>query len=121
MINININILILVIVLLYFCYFLFISNKIEKLDNYTISIDLSDNKYITETSTKIIYWIVNNNNETYNNYKMNGIVEINNQRINIIINDIEEYSNLELKYYIINKTELGENFDNNMLFSIKIK
>jgi hypothetical protein len=114
---INIIILVIVILLLYFSH---LPNKIEKLDSNIISINLSDNKYITETSTKIIYWGVNNN-KTYNNYNINGIANINDQRIKIIINNIEEYSNLELKYYIINRTELGENFNNNMIFSVKIK
>ena len=118
---INIHIVIILIILVYFSYTYFIiPNKIKKLDDFTINIDLSDNKDITKISTKIIYWIVNNKNETYNNYTMNGIVNIDNHQIKIKIKDFEQYSNLDLKYYIINETELGENI-NTTIFTIKIK
>jgi hypothetical protein len=110
----------------YYIYYTFSLNNIKQISNFTnnidinnITIDLSDNKYIDKTSTKIIYWIVNNNNEKYKNYSMNGIVNIINNQVTISTKDFELYSNLDLKYYVINKTELGESMSD--IFSTKIK
>lgn len=110
----------------YYIYYTFSPGKIKELAKFTnsidknsIIIDLSNNDSINETSTKIIYWIVNNNNGKYNNYTMNGIVNIINKKVTISIKDIDLYSNLELKYRIINKTTIGESISDT--FSVVIK
>jgi hypothetical protein len=99
----------------YYIYYTLNPKDIKQLSNFTseiindnIIIDLSDNKNIIDTSTKIIYWIVINNNQKYNNYNTNGISIINNKKVSISIKNIESNSKLELKYYIVNKTDLGE-------------
>lgn len=99
----------------YYIYYTIKPEDIKKISNFTseinkdtITIDLSNNKNVNDKSIKIIYWIVINNNNKYNNYNTNGIAIINDKKVNISIKNIESNSNLELKYYIVNKTELGE-------------
>jgi hypothetical protein len=99
----------------YYIYFTINPKNIKKISNFTseinkdtLTIDLSDNKNINDKSIKIIYWVVINKNNKYNNYDTNGIATINNKKVNISIKNIESYTNLELKYYIVNKTDSGE-------------
>jgi hypothetical protein len=115
-IMIYIDIVILVIIL----YYSFIYNpNIKNISNFTtdinnnIKIDLSSNTNIDSSSKKIIYWIVVNNNEKYDNFDLNGISDINYNAVVINIKDLDKYSKLELKYRIDNK------FNN--IYSIIIK
>jgi hypothetical protein len=110
------DIIILVIILYY--SFIYDSN-IKNINNFTtdinnnITIDLSSNPDIDSSSNKIIYWIVINDNEKYNNFDLNGISDINYNATKIQIKDMDKYSKLELKYRIENK------FNN--IYSIIIK
>jgi hypothetical protein len=119
-------IIVIYILYQYYIYYTISHNKIKELAKFTtvidknsLRIDLSNNKDIKKTSTKIIYWIVSNNNGTYNNYSMNGIANIVNNQVIISIKDIDIYSNLELKYYVVNQTDLGESISD--ISSIIIK
>jgi hypothetical protein len=111
-----INVIVVIYILSqYYIYYTLNPKNIKKISNFTSKItkddqvfDLSDNKNINDNSIKIIYWIVINNNQKYKNYNTNGIAIINNKKVNISLKNIESYSNLELKYYIVNKTDSGE-------------
>jgi hypothetical protein len=121
-------ILIMYIIYQYYIYYKFTSDSIKRIsnftsdiDNNTITIDISNNIDIDKTSTKIIYWIVDtSNNKTYNNYSMNGVSDIINNKVIIKLKDFESNSNLELKYRILSNSELGEKFINDTVYSLKI-
>jgi len=125
--NSDIIIYLNILVIIYILYQYYIDYKIVKqINNFTsnidnnFTIDLSDNTNITNKSTKIIYWIVTENNGTYNNYNMNGIVDIINNKVIIKLDALDLTKNYELKYRIINKTDKSEIL-NDTVFSYKIK
>ena len=125
--NSDIIIYLNILVIIYILYQYYIDYKIVKqINNFTssidnnITIDLSDNTNITNKSTKIIYWIVTENNGTYNNYNMNGIADIINNKVIIKLDELDLTKKYELKYRIINKTDKSEIL-NDTVFSYKIK
>jgi hypothetical protein len=111
----------------YYIYYTFSPTYIKKISNFTsnidgnvLTLDLSDNVSIKDNSTKIIYWIISNNNGTYNNYTMNGISDIINKKVTIKLDNSDMFPSLVLKYHIINPNENGEILSNE-IFSVKIK
>jgi len=78
--------------------------------NTSYTLDLSTNPMLTSTSDKIIYWIVNNENGNYNNFNSNGLVNIQDKKAHINLDNLESFNNVELKYRIIDNEKISDIF-----------
>jgi len=102
-----------ILIILYIIHqiYIYTSNIKEKsfTNSPSITIDLSTNPTLTPTSSKIIYWIVNNENGNYNNFEFNGIIDIIDKKVNIQIGELT-FTNIEIKYRIIDNEKLSDVF-----------